>query len=116
MLVCTPGSELGVLHERVLQAASRTTALNEQSLRRISADLHDGPGQVLALACLRLDSLGKACADNPDFTVVHDALRDALERIKGLETPLGPFGFTDTHDPDYQATVQIVHQGQFQPY
>ena len=84
-------SELGVLHARVLQAASRTTALNEQSLRRISADLHDGPAQVLALASLRLDSLGKACSDNPDFAVVHDALRDALEEVraisKGLRLP-----------------------------
>jgi signal transduction histidine kinase len=42
------------LRERVRQAAGRATALNEQALRRISADLHDGPGQALALALLPL--------------------------------------------------------------
>lgn len=40
---------------------------------------------------MRLDSLGKACSDNPDFAVVHDALRDALEEVraisKGLRLP-----------------------------
>jgi hypothetical protein len=45
------------LHERVRQAAGRTTTFNEKALRRISADLHDGPGQALALALLRLDAL-----------------------------------------------------------
>jgi hypothetical protein len=45
------------LSARVAQAARRTTTLNEQVLRRIGSDLHDGPGQVLALALLRLDSL-----------------------------------------------------------
>jgi len=81
-------SELGLLHERVLQAASRTTALNEQALRRISADLHDGPAQVLALASLRLDSLRKACVDNPDFVIVHDSLRDALEEVRSISRGL----------------------------
>jgi signal transduction histidine kinase len=37
----------------VRQAAGRSTALNGQTLRRISADLHDGPGQALALALRR---------------------------------------------------------------
>ena len=35
------------LHERVRRAATRTTALNERFLRRISADLHDGSAQEL---------------------------------------------------------------------
>lgn len=45
------------LHERVARAAGRTTALNERLLRRISADLHDGPAQDLSFALLKLDSL-----------------------------------------------------------
>jgi signal transduction histidine kinase len=90
------------LHERVRQAAGRTTTLNEQSLRRISADLHDGPGQALALALLRLDALQAPCADqdgcgrtHADFQTVHTAVRDALSEIRaisaGLRLPeLGP--------------------------
>ena len=43
------------LHDRVRRAAARTTALNERILRRISAELHDGPVQDVGLALLRLD-------------------------------------------------------------
>jgi signal transduction histidine kinase len=44
------------LRLRVQRASQRTTALNESFLRRISADLHDGPAQLVALASLKLDS------------------------------------------------------------
>jgi signal transduction histidine kinase len=90
------------LHDRVRQAAGRTTTLNEQALRRISADLHDGPGQALALALLRLDALQGPCADqgacgrtHADFRTVHTAVRDSLSEVRaisaGLRLPeLGP--------------------------
>ena len=81
-------SELATLHERVLQAANRTTTLNEQALRRISADLHDGPGQVLALASLRMDALGRVCGDSPDYLMVYDALRDALKDVRAISSGL----------------------------
>ena len=87
------------LHERVRQSAGRTTALNELALRRISADLHDGPGQALALALLRLDALQTPCKEHDgtcmrthaDFATVHGAVRDALSDLRaisaGLRTP-----------------------------
>jgi signal transduction histidine kinase len=81
-------TELASLHERVLQAASRTTALNEQALRRISADLHDGPAQVLALASLRMDALGRASGESADFVIVQDALRDALKEVRAISSGL----------------------------
>lgn len=83
------------LHERVRQAAGRTTALNEQALRRISADLHDGPGQVLALALLRLDALQAPFEDGDrraqtrsDFATVHAAVRDALTEVRAISAGL----------------------------
>jgi signal transduction histidine kinase len=86
------------LHERVRQAARRSTALNEQALRRISADLHDGPAQALALALLRLDALQTPCAPDPDhtncarsrddFETVHAAVRDALTDLRALSAGL----------------------------
>jgi signal transduction histidine kinase len=83
------------LHERVRQAAGRTTALNEQALRRISADLHDGPGQALALALLRLDALQAPCDDRQvcdlkrdDFATVHGAVRDALTDLRAISAGL----------------------------
>ena len=45
------------LNERVRQAAERNTMLSERSLRRISSDLHDGPGQMLSLALMRLGAI-----------------------------------------------------------
>jgi signal transduction histidine kinase len=44
------------LHLRVQRATQRATFLNESYLRRLGADLHDGPAQFIALASLRLDS------------------------------------------------------------
>jgi signal transduction histidine kinase len=81
----------GRLHRRVRQAAGRTTALNEQALRRVSADLHDGPGQALALALLRLDALrapGESNGAGSDFAVVHGAVRDALTEVRAISAGL----------------------------
>jgi branched-chain amino acid transport system substrate-binding protein len=44
------------------------------------------------------------------------AVRDALEQTRDLPTPLGRFSFNTAHDPDYPATVQIVHLGRFEAY
>ena len=45
-----------MLQARIRRASQRAVELNESYLRRIGADLHDGPAQLLALAALRLDS------------------------------------------------------------
>ena len=45
------------LRRRAVGASARATAQAERSLRRVSADLHDGPAQYVALAAMRLDSL-----------------------------------------------------------
>lgn len=45
------------LNERLLVAASRATALNEQVRQRTSSELHDGPLQDLGFAILQLDRL-----------------------------------------------------------
>ncbi len=45
------------LRYRAQRASSRVSEVSEQLLRRLSADLHDGPAQLVGLAALRLDSL-----------------------------------------------------------
>jgi signal transduction histidine kinase len=87
------------LHERIRRAAARTTALNERFLRRISADLHDGPGQDLGLALLRMDALtdgcrscqvetgnGRTVAD--DLDTVRSALQSALAEVRAISAGL----------------------------
>ena len=44
------------LRRRVQKASRSASAINERYLRRIGADLHDGPAQLVALAALRMDS------------------------------------------------------------
>jgi signal transduction histidine kinase len=89
------------LHERARRAARRTTALNERFLRRISAELHDGPAQDLGLALLRLDHLrpraelaaaagsNPAPAGPPDFHVVQRSLQHALQEIRAISAGMG---------------------------
>ena len=78
------------LHQRVSAAAARTTTLNERSLRRIGADLHDGPAQMLSLALLRLDAgSGAAEGGSPaDRAVVDGALQDALREMRAIASGL----------------------------
>ncbi|TSA10721.1 MAG: sensor histidine kinase [Betaproteobacteria bacterium] len=90
------------LHDRVNRAAARTMALNEQFLRNIATDLHDGPGQGLALASMRIEALSDACGScehsvgrgssvSEEFRTVHIALQSALSDLRailrGLQLP-----------------------------
>jgi len=79
-----------VLRDRVRVAAERTTTLGERNLRRISGDLHDGPGQMLALAMLRLDQLraedGKV--DERELADLQSALNDALRDMRAIAAGL----------------------------
>lgn len=79
------------LNERVRLAAERNTTLSERQLRRISSDLHDGPGQMLALAALRLDEVEKATEDSaaaPATADVKLALNDALRDMRSIAAGL----------------------------
>ena len=87
------------LHDRVRRAAARTTALNERFLHRIAADLHDGPGQALALALMRMETLAEQCSacrtgvtdDNSvgeEFRTLHAALQGALADLRAVSAGL----------------------------
>mgnify|MGYP001396359393 CR=1 FL=1 len=47
--------ENGQLRARARRASARASESNEVFLRRLGADLHDGPAQLISLALLRLD-------------------------------------------------------------
>ncbi len=87
------------LHERVRRSAAQTAALNERFLRRISAELHDGPAQEISLALLRIDP-GEAedAEGDPDPAAgslngsadsIRTALRHALQEIRAISAGLG---------------------------
>jgi len=75
------------LRGRMRGAAAKVTTLNERYLRRISADLHDGPAQDVALALLRMESLdgGEGCSTDPrDLQTVQSALESAMADIRSI--------------------------------
>ncbi|MEA2676558.1 MAG: hypothetical protein QOJ81_699 [Chloroflexota bacterium] len=81
----------GQLRDRVRIAAERTTTLSERNQRRISADLHDGPGQMLALAMLRLDQLRSsegAAVDEAEVAQLRSAIADALSEVRAIAAGL----------------------------
>jgi signal transduction histidine kinase len=82
------------LHEKVRRAAVRSTAVNEQLLRQISADLHDGPGQDMGLALMQFETLAdkyRGCpwghgADSIDS--IRSSLESALTDLRAISAGL----------------------------
>jgi signal transduction histidine kinase len=85
-------AELEHLHLRLREAAGRTTTLNERALRRIGADLHAGPGQALALALLRIETIHTecqcGCLAQDEVSTVKGAVRDAMNELRSIATGL----------------------------
>lgn len=71
------------LRQKVLTASERAATLNEEVLRRVGVELHDGPAQAVALANLRIGKLSQP-GDNGETVIIRDALEQALTDIRGL--------------------------------
>jgi signal transduction histidine kinase len=80
------------LRARVERSSQRALEVNERYLRRLGAELHDGPAQLLGLALLRIDSLERAVngrqnsgrAPSSDAETIRTAVRDALNEIRNI--------------------------------
>jgi signal transduction histidine kinase len=89
----------GVLRERVQRAAANGAAVNERFLRRISAELHDGPVQELGAALLRMDRVigenHSSKAPNPNsiyqeqLPAIQTSLQNAIQEVRALASGLG---------------------------
>lgn len=91
--------ENSALRNRAQEASRRVAEMNEQILRRIGSDLHDGPVQVLGMSVLRLDSLRDTVSSasteivqeaDVDIQALRDALRECLAEIRNLSSGLAP--------------------------
>jgi signal transduction histidine kinase len=72
-------------------ASARAVELNEQFLRRVGADLHDGPAQMIGFAVMRLNQVSKqeaAKSFGQEFHAVRQALDDSLDEIRGISSGL----------------------------
>jgi signal transduction histidine kinase len=79
----------------VLVGARRASVeTNERFLRRVGADLHDGPAQLISLALLRIDSLRPLLTPehsrSKEFEKIHGVLQDCLREIRHLSAGLAP--------------------------
>lgn len=82
------------LRQKVERAHSLSTELNERYLRRVSADLHDGPAQLVGLASLRVGSLRDDDSRSSRATeaahlrqVLGEAMTDIRNICTGLSLP-----------------------------
>lgn len=80
----------GELSAKLQRASQRTAALNERYLRRLGAELHDGPAQLVALAALKVDS---DAISNPrtsqkvrdgEISSIKSSLDDAMQEIRTI--------------------------------
>ena len=112
------------LHGRVRRAAARVTALNERVLRRISADLHDGPIQEISLALLRLDHVAASVPAGPqtatgapvdqDLEVVQGSLQRALAEIRALSAGMGVPHLNELTLPETVTRAVTIHENRTQ--
>lgn len=72
------------MHRQLREAGAQTTLLGELSLRRVAADLHDGPAQDLAFALLRLDD----AAPGQDQRL-RESLQRAMTSLREIAGGLG---------------------------
>ncbi len=74
-----------LLRSRLVLAATRSTTLNERFLRRLSAELHDGPAQDLGFALLKLgnDQL-HAVAQTKELETIQASIARALAEMRAI--------------------------------
>lgn len=79
------------LKQKVQRAAGRVAELSEGNLRRIGADLHDGPAQLVSYAALMVEHVRRAPTHEDreqQLSRIENALDDALQDIRGISKGL----------------------------
>ncbi|GAB4448509.1 MAG: sensor histidine kinase [Rhodocyclaceae bacterium] len=94
-------AENEAMQMRLREAGARTTAMNEQTLQRIAADLHDGPAQTLAFALMRFDDLVANCEGCTragaaiGMMRIRGALTGSLDELRAIAGGLGVPGIAE---------------------
>ncbi len=73
-----------LLRNRLVLAATRSTTLNERSLRRLSAELHDGPAQDLGFALLKLGNDQLHTTQNKELETIQTSIARALTEMRAI--------------------------------
>ncbi len=110
------------LHGRIRRAAASVALLNEGYLRRIGAELHDGPAQDLGLALLKLDALAGRIEARPtepvpdgtlgDISKMSDSLQGALKEMRGIAAGLSLPQLSELSLPETVLKASRAHERQ----
>ena len=78
------------LQQRVNTASREFATINELTHRRLGADLHDGPAQLLTLILLRLDELAalSTSTTSEPLETIRNAAQESLREIRGISRGL----------------------------
>ncbi|WP_284381530.1 sensor histidine kinase [Pseudomonas putida] len=97
------------LQLKMATATQEFSRVNELNLRRIGADLHDGPAQLLTLILIWLDELTENCSDvdQEAFETIRGAATDALREIRDLSRGLA---LPEINDLNLVEDLQLVAQ------
>ncbi len=79
------------MQRSIRTASARAVELNEQFLRRVGADLHDGPAQMIGFSVMRLNQTlekDESGLIGPEFHAIKQALEESLEEIRGISSGL----------------------------
>lgn len=102
------------LQKNMRDASSRAIQLNEQFLRKIGADLHDGPAQSIGYAVISLDKVNKDDSNsdvfNQQYHSVKDALTYSIEEIRTIAAGLVLPQIENLSLPDSVVKVISLHQ------
>jgi signal transduction histidine kinase len=89
--------------QQIQRAAVRAAEVNEDAMRRLGADLHDGPAQDLGIALMRMEPLRDTLSrqqeasdgEQPDpevvafdLNLIHTALQSSLQEIRNMAAGL----------------------------
>jgi len=97
------------LQRKMTTATQEFSRINELTLRRIGADLHDGPAQLLTLILIRLDDLAENCSavDQESMETIRGAATDALREVRDLSRGLA---LPEINDLTLLEELQLVAQ------
>jgi signal transduction histidine kinase len=97
------------LQHKMATATQEFSRVNELTLRRIGADLHDGPAQLLTLILIRLDDLAENCStvDQESLETIRGAATDALSEVRDLSRGLA---LPEINDLSLAEELQLVAQ------
>lgn len=89
-------SQNEILREDLVDARKRVVDTNDRVLRRIGADIHDGPAQLIGLALLRFHQLDpsddrQSLDDKKEgYELLHKVLEDTLAELRTISYGIAP--------------------------